>query len=682
MKRGKPIESMETSHDRMVRPYWNILALALAIVVFMIDLAAPRGWLSGIPYFFLIWMTYFSGSPRSLMMSVVVASGLIIVGFFFSAPGVSIEMAGVNRLATLGALWVNGFFIYRAMDVQQKLQQEVLSTRRLADELKVLHENSRAQSRALFSVMEDLRIEREQLRTSEELFRVTLEANPTAIIMATEKGIVKMVNREAERLFCSPEGSMIGKSLRGLLPEIELYLESDSSISDLEPLAWETVHHETFARTLTHEDIPVQVNTAFVRARDSLLAVITVIDISALKTHAIKLQQAREVAERASRARGEFLANMSHEIRTPMTAILGYVEIISERTDDPDNLQALDTIRSNGRHLLQILNDILDLSKIDAGKLSIAKECTNISEIVGEIRSLMDLQASDSHKTLDFEFATDIPEEIDTDPLRLRQILLNLVRNAIKFTPRGSIKVTTSYLPEENLMRFDIADTGIGISKEDQCRLFQPFSQVDSSTTREYEGSGLGLVISRRLAQALGGDLTVLSEVGKGSTFTLTISGGNVSQQRRHPLISPKGDSKAIEFENKISGTILVVDDRRDIRFLAQHLIERAGGNVMTATNGQEAIELLTSHNGPSVIQNVDLILMDMQMPVMDGYQATRILRDSGFSKPIVALTANAMLEDREKCLSAGCTDFIPKPIDRKQMVALLRSLLNPAAPS
>lgn len=676
---------MSTAVSNKLGKLLNVVALVLAIVFFMVDLALPHGLLYGIPYFLVIWLTYYSRVLQSVTIATVISALLIFLGWLYSPEVVSVEYSLINRLGVIAALCISGIFIRNAMSFQTRLEEENASTLALANQLAIQHDNSRAQSRALAGVMEDLNFEREQLRNNEELFRVTLEANPTAIIMTDERGCIRMVNREAERLFDISEQGVIGQALQDYLPEIQMTMADQQlqSTHDPEPDAWESHHQETFAQPRSGEPFPVQVNTSFVRARNSLVALVNVNDITAAKEHARKLQQARDVAEQATRARGEFLANMSHEIRTPMTAILGYVDIISDRTDDPDNLQALEIIRTNGRHLLQIINDILDLSKIDAGKMSVAKVMANISELVSEVRSLMDVRASENKKTLDFVFVNEIPEEIETDPLRLRQILLNLIGNAIKFTPHGGVVVSTQYDPESNMMQFDVADTGIGIAPEHLERLFQPFSQVDTSTTREYEGSGLGLAISRRLAQALGGDLSVVSELGKGSTFSLRISGGHVSTKRSRPepIISAQVLSSKESVDAWVSGTILVIDDRRDIRFLAQHLIEKAGGKVLTATNGQEAVDLLLNGKlSAPAVEEIDLVLMDMQMPVMDGYEATRILRAAGFSKPIVALTANAMLEDREKCLQAGCSDFITKPIDSRKLITLLNTILSSAS--
>jgi two-component system CheB/CheR fusion protein len=260
----------------------------------------------------------------------------------------------------------------------------------------------------------------------------------------------------------------------------------------------------------------------------------------------------------------------------------------------------------------------------------------------------------------------------------LRQILLNLIGNAIKFTNTGGVRVVVRYLAERRMLQFDVIDTGIGIHGDDMEKLFSPFSQADASTTRQYGGTGLGLAISRRLAHALGGNISVESVFGCGSTFTLTIDCGLVEEAR---LYLPKNvlHTNLIDAPPplQLNANVLIVDDRRDIRFLAQYMIEKAGGRVVTATNGQEAIDMLLA-TGANALQ-VDLVLMDMQMPVMDGYTAARKLRERGFSKPIIALTANAMKDDRDLCLEAGCTDFISKPLNATKLLSLIGAVLADA---
>ncbi|SMP67247.1 hypothetical protein SAMN06265222_110124 [Neorhodopirellula lusitana] len=417
-----------------------------------------------------------------------------------------------------------------------------------------------------------------------------------------------------------------------------------------------------------------------------------VIDANDRKIFEQSLEKAKILAENANRSRGEFLANMSHEIRTPMAAILGHADILKDHLKDPDNVQVVETIRRNGNFLLNIINDILDLSKIDAGKMEIEKHPVRPDGLLAEVRSLMDVRASEKGIPLLIEFDGPIPEVIETDAIRLRQVLLNLVGNAIKFTDKGKVKVVVAFVTKPdsvgnqtkakrtdekrahyggNLI-FHITDTGIGIKPEDQQALFEPFVQADNTSTRTFGGTGLGLAICRRLAYALGGEVSLESEYGKGSKFTLSIDTEAIG-----PLVEPNLSlDVAVEQPTEditISANVLVVDDRRDIRYLAQHFIEKAGGSVLTATNGQEAIDMIYSPNPPAV----DLIVMDMQMPIMDGYDASAELRRRGCKLPIIALTANAMKSDRKECLAAGCTDYTTKPLDSHKLIAMIQRLLK-----
>ena len=401
-------------------------------------------------------------------------------------------------------------------------------------------------------------------------------------------------------------------------------------------------------------------------------------DITELIENEVKLENARRTAELATKARGEFLANMSHEIRTPMTAILGHTEILADHIHNPDDIQSVDTIRRNGKFLLQIINDILDLSKIDAGRIEIERCSIAPAELLHEIRSLLDVRAAEKRLMLDVKLDGSIPYSIQTDPVRLRQILVNLVGNAIKFTDKGRVELICKYDSDNNQMLFRVADTGIGIDQRDLPKLFQPFVQADSSSTREFEGTGLGLAISKRLAEMLGGTITVSSKIGEGSSFSLQIDCGSIGDEpwvREIQPIMPAAKPTRIA---KIDGLVMVVDDRRDIRFLAQNFLEKAGARVILATNGREAMEMLQSQQF-SETTPVDAVLMDMQMPVMDGYTAAKKLRESGFKKPIIALTANAMKDDRDKCLASGCDDYATKPLDGSTLVHIVATHLQNA---
>lgn len=399
-------------------------------------------------------------------------------------------------------------------------------------------------------------------------------------------------------------------------------------------------------------------------------------DITELIENEEKLEKARITAEMATKARGEFLANMSHEIRTPMTAILGHTEILADHLTNPDDLQSVETIQRNGKFLLQIINDILDLSKIDSGKFEIEQIAISPSEILNEIRSLLDVRAAEKQIAFQVHLDGSIPNTIQTDPIRLRQILVNLVGNAIKFTDSGRVDLYCRYDRSRNAMVFRIIDTGIGIDAEVLPNLFQPFVQADASSTRAFEGTGLGLAISKRLAEMLGGTILVESQRNVGSVFSLEIDCGQIGQEPWIDQIMPiHSDGKSTKLA-KVQGLVLVVDDRRDIRFLAQNFLEKAGARVVFATNGAEAIDMLTSE--PLLSQSpVDAVLMDMQMPIMDGYTAAKKLREWGFSKPIIALTANAMKDDRDKCLASGCDDYATKPLDGSTLVHLVASYIH-----
>ncbi|MCL4198483.1 MAG: response regulator [Phycisphaerales bacterium] len=392
------------------------------------------------------------------------------------------------------------------------------------------------------------------------------------------------------------------------------------------------------------------------------------------------LRAATVAAEDANRTKSEFLANMSHEIRTPLMAIVGYADLLNDRSrSGADRLEALRVIRRNSDHLLTIINDILDLSKIEAGEMRV--ECVECSpcRILYDVYSLMRVRAIE--KGLEFKTRVDgvIPETICSDPTRLRQILINLVGNAIKFTDRGWVRITTRLVEPEDggepVLRFDVADTGIGMSEEQVGRLFRPFSQADSSTTRRFGGTGLGLAICDRLARILGGRIEVQSCSDRGSTFSLFITTGSLEGVRllrdcREALLEPEAGDRAAPQSVRLKGRILLVEDGKDNRDLLALYLRLGGAEVFEAENGQVACDLIDGLMAKG--ESVDAVLLDMQMPVLDGYSAAGRMRAAGFAGPILALTAHAMAQDRDRCLRAGCTDYLSKPVTQHN---LLRSL-------
>jgi PAS domain S-box-containing protein len=391
----------------------------------------------------------------------------------------------------------------------------------------------------------------------------------------------------------------------------------------------------------------------------------------ALQTQNEELHVARVKAESAAQAKSAFLANMSHEIRTPMTAILGFAELLAASVERPADRDAVATIRRNGEHLLRIINDILDLSKIDADRMTVEATSTNPAEVIAEVVELMRIRTQAKGLYCKTEFAGSIPERIQTDPMRLRQILTNLIGNAVKFTDDGGITIRVSH--DQSLLVIDVIDTGIGIEGGQLERLFQPFAQADESTTRRYGGTGLGLTISRRFARMLGGDIAIASEPGRGSTFRLTIATGAMAGTER----IEKCDATEHPQDAKIDGSsplagmrLLLAEDGPDNQRIIRFLLTKAGASVEVVENGKEAV---------AAVERADecgdcfaAVLMDMQMPIMDGYRATSELRAMGFDRPIIALTANAMRGDREKCLAAGCDEYATKPIQREELLAVL----------
>jgi CheY-like chemotaxis protein len=380
---------------------------------------------------------------------------------------------------------------------------------------------------------------------------------------------------------------------------------------------------------------------------------------------------------------------MSHELRTPMTAILGYADVLLADVHEPGAHEAAATIRRNGDCLLQLINDILDLSKIESGRLTTRRSRCSPAAVVADVLSLLRVRAEAKNVDLQMECRGPIPETICTDAARLRQILINLLGNAIKFTEQGSVRLIVEMSPaggQPPRIEFQVVDTGIGMTEEQCVRLFERFTQVHGPLNEIYGGTGLGLAISKRLAEMLQGSIHVESQVGRGSTFTLTIDTGPLDGV---PLLDSLCDAVAIirRPESRVNPPhvrldcrVLLAEDGPDNRRLIALFLRKANAEVTTAENGQVAVELAAAAMREG--RPFDVILMDMQMPLVDGYEATRRLRVQGYRGPIVALTAHAMFDDRQKCLAAGCDDYVTKPVDRDGLLAaVLKQRQTPVAP-
>ncbi len=428
---------------------------------------------------------------------------------------------------------------------------------------------------------------------------------------------------------------------------------------------------------------------------DTLRAAHTESVAAAMDEQARRLEEERErlaaeqqcaATKAASEAKTQFLANMSHEIRTPLTAILGFTELLRNGADDGDEAarqEYLENIYRSANHLLELINDVLDLSKIEAGRMQIERIACSPHEIIAGVISPMRVRAREKGLKLSVVWPQGVPAQIETDPLRLKQLLINLVGNAVKFTNQGEVRLVCRLLDEgaRGRIAFDVIDTGVGIPADKLDEIFNAFSQADSSVTRQFGGTGLGLAISRRIARAMGGDITVRSELGKGSTFTAVVDVGPLDQATL--IEPPSSDALAHESSKKPTpamarplrnARILLVEDGVMNRKLITLILQKAGMEVVTAENGRDGYEV--ARRG-----GFDAILMDMQMPVMDGYTATRKLRDEGISTPIIALTAHAMSGDEQKCRDAGCTSYLTKPVRSQVLLGTIASVVASAAP-
>jgi signal transduction histidine kinase/DNA-binding response OmpR family regulator len=399
------------------------------------------------------------------------------------------------------------------------------------------------------------------------------------------------------------------------------------------------------------------------------------------------LVRARDAARNANRTKSAFLARISHEIRTPMTAILGFADLLIDRLRSaprtPADIEALETIRRNGRHLLEIINDILDLSKIEAGRLEIERRSFDPAHVVADVMALMSIRAEEGGLELRTEHAGEIPGRVFGDPTRVKQILMNLVGNAIKFTSRGSVTVRLSFDAPARQLRLEVADTGIGLSPEQLAGLFVPFSQADTSTSRLYGGTGLGLSICRRLCELMGGRIDAESELGRGSRFRVELPAEDAGPPR--PADAPRPPDAPLAAGRGI-GTlsrrhrILFADDVEDNRELVSGLLGRAGAEVVLADGGKAAVLEVRRAQKP-----FDLVLLDLEMPGLDGSAVTRILRGQGYQGPIVALSAHAMAGERERCFALGFDALVAKPIEAPELIAVIerhsgqRSVKRPA---
>lgn len=516
-----------------------------------------------------------------------------------------------------------------------------------------------------------------QYQNNEARFRAISEAAPLGIFVTDSDGNCIYTNHQYQRITGLTAEQSLGSGWKRALAEEDRERVVSSWVSATKT----ATPFEAIYRLVKPEgDIAwVSAKAAAINSTDTVSGWVgTIEDITARRKADADLIAAKQSAEAAMDAKGQFLANMSHEIRTPLTAIIGFAEALrDEHKQAPDELHCLDVILNNGRHLLEVINGILDLSKIDAGALAIERSTFSLVELVEEVRMMFAPRIAEKAISFSVKYEWPLPSDICSDALRLKQVLINLLSNAIKFTERGWIELRVSYDASKRLMRFAVADSGIGIEPTQLQNLFQPFSQANESITRQYGGTGLGLNISAHLVHALGGEIFVSSQPGQGTTFSFSIAPETDAamnlidkmpeeEERHHRSSTPRP---------RISGRVLFADDALDNRRLVDHLLKKAGAEPVLVEDGQQAIDA-------ALQSDFDLILLDVQMPNVDGLSAARALRKAGIRTPIVSLSAGAMTSDVLKAIEAGCSMHLAKPFTRESFYQMLQKFLSASAPT
>jgi len=504
---------------------------------------------------------------------------------------------------------------------------------------------------------------------NEQIWRGLVDLAPDALVVVNNLGKIVYISSQTERLFGYERNELLGQTIEALLPERyrgKHTGQRDGYFSNprMRPMG---MGIDLFALHKNGTEFPVEISLSPLETPEGHIVTAAIRDISERKRFERELKKARETAESANRSKSEFLANMSHEIRTPLAGIIGYAEMVALYcSSETERKLYIDKIRRCADNLTELINDILDLSKVEAGALAVESVPVALVTEVEGVLNLLQTKADAKQIAVNVIYERPLPSLIYSDPTRIRQILLNLVGNGIKFTDHGSVTVKVSRVNDQ--ISFSIVDTGCGLTPEQQARLFQPFAQADSSTTRRYGGTGLGLALSRRLARALGGDLYIASSTfGQGSQFVFTVPIGKTKAAAPfEPSLHTAAPRESLP--NLKGLKILLAEDNPDNQELIERFLTTQGAEVDSVSNGKEACRLASE-------RTYSAILMDIQMPIMDGYEATSKIRALGLNTPVIALTAHAMVEEREKCIAAGCSGFLTKPVNVNQLTLTISEL-------
>jgi PAS domain S-box-containing protein len=653
------------------------LSAIMALAIFVVDTYTPLGYVVPALYF-VAQIVAAPGLRRPLIpLLPLLGTILTVVGFLLSPPGVDPRIALVNRGMIIFILWWFSILLIRHRETEEALD------RLLRDLEERVMERSRALSETNASLQSEIsqrqRAE-DELRESEKKFRDLTEQSMVGVYLLQD-GIFKYANPQFAKTFGYTVEEVTGKGYRGLVSPDDLSFIEECLQKRLQGI--EEYGHYTFRGVRRDlETIVLEVynsRTVFHGSPGVIGALIDVTERVRLEgdreKHEEELLRARAEAENANRAKSQFLANMSHELRTPLNGILGVLQLLLKgyvAPLEPQQRELLEKAESSGHSLLRIISDILDISRVELDKMVVEEAPFSLAGCIREVADYFSAQAASKNLEFTATIADGVPATVIGDRLRIRQVLINLIGNAMKFTERGSVSLEVksgpSDLPDRRAVAFTVRDTGIGIPPDKQGILFQPFTQADDSNSRRYGGTGLGLAISRNLVELMGGTISFESEAQGGTVFTVTLP--LKEMQVAEPTAAATGVPAAAERKPRI----LVAEDDSMASDILRRMLNFEGYDTDVAVNGVEAVELHRKGE-------YDLIIMDVQMPQMDGLAATMKIREreqeTGGHVPILALTAHAYPEDEKRCLAAGMDAYLTKPLDLERGLELIMALVR-----